>query len=96
MTTHEIIEHNLRKLYLEREHKEKLYSKEKMTDTEELEFERAISEYLGEVKETFKGRVYEAYDYSLKATDETGTTMFEYLRVHGSFKDKRASSFSIK
>ncbi len=59
-------------------------------------FENFISCYKGRVNFSFKEALYDKYVYALNARlNGTGVTMFDYLMINGSFKDKRATSFKI-
>lgn len=59
-------------------------------------FENSVKCYEGRVNFSFKDSLYDKYVYALNARlNGIGMTMFDYLMINGSFKEKRATFFKI-
>ncbi len=67
----------------------------KVSQVQKQEFLDAVKCYEGRVNPSFEKILYDKYVYALNAQLKTGMTMFDYLMINGSFKDKRATSFRI-
>ena len=67
-----------------------------VTQVQKDEFENAVKCYKGRVNNDFKvNKLYDRYVYALNARDNNSINMVDYLKIHGSFKKKRATSFRI-
>lgn len=68
----------------------------RVSQIQKNDFENSVKCYEGRVNFSFKDSLYDKYVYSLNARlDGIGMTMFDYLMINGSFKDKKATSFRI-
>ncbi|MDU5210553.1 MAG: hypothetical protein E6441_11560 [Clostridium sp.] len=68
----------------------------KVSQAQKQEFLNAVKCYEGRVNYSFQQSLYDKYVYALNARlNGTGMTMFDYLMINGTFKEKRAISFKI-
>lgn len=66
-----------------------------VTNLERETFEKALSDYTGNLYIPFHGRLFLNYVYAIRAVDTNGVTMADYLLTHSGFSEKRPSSFTI-
>ncbi len=66
----------------------------KVSQVQKQDFWDTVKCYEGRVYSSFEKILYDKYVYALNAKSN-GTTMFDYLMIHGNFKGKRVTSFKI-